>query len=389
MLTNYLSSCQQYGEPKRRPCLHLRCSAQFGLNIGTDGASKLRMLQDLKGIVNSKRRKVRLDADRIMSYPEEPSWQIIDRFYTPEDPPLGLLEAPSLPSAVLPLRTSHKSVAASSSHQLVPVAKTQPPAPAGPTTSPMDFMQNPNQMMQMMQMFQPLMQMAQLFQNMQAGGDGGSGQAASLANLQVFTPPTQGRRLSFHGNPGNEPAKSPPDDSQQEKDTGDKPVLALPDLPEALSPQEQAKLVANATKERQEAKAAEPKAEPKAKGKAKAKAKAKTAAKAAAKAKTAAKAASAPKKEKPQAKAKTKPEDRKVYDLDERPPRAELGDATTWYRSGKIHVNSGCYRVFLRATDRCDRKIRILDGQEDQCWEKALKLIDESLASGDSAPNVE
>lgn len=364
----------------------LRAASQVGVDLSSDSAANIRLLQDLKRLVHNKRRQLpdqRVD-DYVINYPDEPTHQLVNTCYAADDPPLGLMEAPGLSSKALPLRTTHKSVAATGS-QLCVAAK----APALPAAPAVGFqMGDPSAVQTMMQMLQPLMGMMQFFQNMHNGGDGSSGQATGgLSNLQVFTPPTHSRRLSYQ-NQNNDAARSPPADESQQETPPPQSVLALPDLPPTLSPEEQAKLVADATKERQEAKAAEPKAGAKAKAKAKAKGKAK------AKSQTATKAApkatvKAAAKAKGKAKAKVKPEDRKVYSKDdERPPRPELGDPTTWYRSGKIHINQGCFRVFLRVTDRCDRKIRILPGQEQECWEKALSLIDERLASGDAAEDA-
>lgn len=236
-------------------------------------------------------------------------------------------------------------------------------------------------------MMQPFMHMAQMFQQFQGGTAGGG---APACNLQMLTPPTQGRRLSFQSD------GSPAAGSQEESPPAE-PVLALPDLPVALSPEEQQKLVADAKAAKSEAKDAEPKAKAKSKGKAKAKASAKSNGKAKSnpksKAKSKAAAGSKASGSEPAAtveeahpKAKV---DRKVYRLgDALPGVPAQGDPTAWYRAGKIHRNSGCFRVFLRSSDRCDKKIKITDGNEQEAWEKALGLIDKSL-EGAEAEDIE
>ena len=77
-------------------------------------------------------------------------------------------------------------------------------------------------------------------------------------------------------------------------------------------------------------------------------------------------------KAKPSAKAKAAAE-KMVFTEANRPPVPAPKAGTTWYRKGKIHRNSGAFRVFLSAGDRCDKKVKIKD--EDNCeaeWQRAL-----------------
>ena len=169
-------------------------------------------------------------------------------------------------------------------------------------------------------------------------------------------------------------------------------------LPEAkvASPEEQSALVKAALARRQSAKAEVKEAKNESKPHAKAKGQAKAKGKAGAKAKTQnekkkgeAETAPAPTKRKtektadvsqPSAKAKARA-DRKVWSKEAPPPVPAPKSGTTYYRHGKIHRNSGAFRVFLNCSDRCDKKVKIVD--EENCsaeWQRALKLIDEAPA---------
>ena len=54
----------------------------------------------------------------------------------------------------------------------------------------------------------------------------------------------------------------------------------------------------------------------------------------------------------------------------QRPPPMEPGQATVYYMQGKVHRNSGCFRVFKLASDKKDLKIKIVPDAE-TCKQKA------------------
>ncbi|CAK9009878.1 unnamed protein product, partial [Durusdinium trenchii] len=247
-----------------------------------------------------------------------------------------------------------------------------------------------------MQMFQ----MFQMFQSLQGGGSGAGSPSAGnganlLTNLQVFgnkgsvtMTPSPANRLTT--DPPASPAKAATvaahgesqTDSQEQSPKGLE--LVLPLTKQVISPEEQLSWVKTATAERQaakeEAKQAEAAAEqPEKKGKAQAKGKAKAKGKSGAKAKASTKRqAETEEVSRPKAKAKASA-DRKIWSKEDPPPVPAPKSGTTWYRRGKIHRNSGAFRVFLNGGDRCDKKVKILD--EENCgaeWQRALQLIDEA-----------
>ena len=55
------------------------------------------------------------------------------------------------------------------------------------------------------------------------------------------------------------------------------------------------------------------------------------------------------------------------------------GSPTVWYLGGKVHCNGNGYRVFLRPSDRNDRKVRVEPSPEES-WQECLKLIKEAHA---------
>ena len=60
-----------------------------------------------------------------------------------------------------------------------------------------------------------------------------------------------------------------------------------------------------------------------------------------------------------------------------RPPPMEQGQGTVHYMQGKVHRNSGCFRVFKRSTDRNDLKIKIgPDASISELWDRALDIIE-------------
>eukprot|EP00434_Breviolum_minutum_P036639 symbB.v1.2.032472.t1/scaffold3898.1/size48671/4 len=64
-----------------------------------------------------------------------------------------------------------------------------------------------------------------------------------------------------------------------------------------------------------------------------------------------------------------------------RPPPMEQGQGTVYYMQGKVHRNSGCFRVFKRASDKIDLKIKIRpDAPIAELWDRALDIIEAAAA---------
>ena len=84
----------------------------------------------------------------------------------------------------------------------------------------------------------------------------------------------------------------------------------------------------------------------------------------------------------PTKKAKAKPQPKNVSKpvaKQAKPAPPGPGQGTVFYRGGKVHRSdrSCCWRVFLRSSDRCDKKVP-WHGSEKTSWSRALALIDES-----------
>ena len=386
------------------------------MDLGTPKQS-LDLLNQLKTLYKTKAKKAKVDVSKqahIIMYPKVPTEAMIRDCYDADDPPVASVSS-SYGTLECLRRSSNKSKAEQTA--LVPTMPgpaMQPPAmqpPAMPGFAP-NAMQNAQQAMAFMGMdpMQAMMAMAARFFSQQGGQLSQQSQQDPTPGLRIFAGSRGEANLVSSPTPQAPQAVTPQetgDDSQEQ--------LALA-LPAVISPEDQAAAVAMATKARQEAKAempkakAEPKSNAKAKGKSTAKAKAKSNAKDKAKSKPKAKSqgkiekgskrkasdgddedddvAPSPKakatpsspmaKAKPGAKAKARAE-RTVFTEDNKPPVPEPKSGTTWYRKGKIHRNQGGFRVFLNASDRCDKKVRITD--ENNCeaeWQKALKMIDDS-----------
>ena len=81
----------------------------------------------------------------------------------------------------------------------------------------------------------------------------------------------------------------------------------------------------------------------------------------------------------PKAKATAKPKAKMA--AKPRPPPIEQGQGTVYYMQGKVHRNSGCFRVFKRSADRVDLKIRIVpDKPISELWDRALDIIEAAAA---------
>ena len=390
------------------------------LDLGTPKQS-LDLLNQLKTLYKAKARKAKVDVSKqahIIMYPEVPTAAMIRDCYDADDPPVASVSTSAGTLECL-RRSSNKTKAEQTA--LVPTMPgpaMQPPAmqpPAMPGFAPTG-MQNVQQAMAFMGMdpMQAMMAMAARLFSQQGGqqsqqsqetpglrifaGSRGEVNLAAASTPQASTPQGVAQAETPHGSP-------PGEDSQDLQ-------LALPDTAQVVSPEEQAASVQLATQARQAAKATETPATktPATKAKAKAKAKAKGKAKAKSQAKVEKESAEAnvsgatssskrkacdddvdvapsPKaKAKPAAKAKARPE-KIVFTQENRPPCPEPKSGTTWYRKGKIHRNQGGFRVFVNASDRCDKKVTIKD--ENDCeaeWQKALKMIDDSY---EGIPNVD
>ena len=79
-------------------------------------------------------------------------------------------------------------------------------------------------------------------------------------------------------------------------------------------------------------------------------------------------------KAKPQPKGASRPVGKQA-----KPAPPGPGQGTVFYRGGKVHRSDRTcsWRVFLRSTDRCDKKVP-WQGSEKTSWSRALALIDES-----------
>eukprot|EP00434_Breviolum_minutum_P033485 symbB.v1.2.029631.t1/scaffold3263.1/size104115/7 len=65
----------------------------------------------------------------------------------------------------------------------------------------------------------------------------------------------------------------------------------------------------------------------------------------------------------------------------QRPPPMEPGQGTVYYMQGKVHRNSGCFRVFKLASDKKDLKIKIVpDVPISELWNRALEIIEAAAA---------
>ena len=388
---------------------------ELGLDLGTPKQS-LDLLNQLKTLYKAKARKAKVDVSKqthIIMYPEVPTAAMIRDCYDADDPPVASVSTSAGTLECL-RRSSNKSKADQTA--LVPMSAgpaMQPPAMLGFAPNAMQHAQQAMALMGMDPM-QAMMAMAARLFSQQGGqqsqqiqetpglrifaGSRGEVNLAAAPTPQASTPQGVAQAETPHGSP-------PGEDSQDLQ-------LALPDTAQVVSPEEQAASVQLATQARQAAKATETPATKTPATKAKAKAKAKGKAKAKSQAKVEKEPAEAnvsgatssskrkacdddvdvapsPKaKAKPAAKAKARAE-KIVFTQENRPPCPEPKSGTTWYRKGKIHRNQGGFRVFVNASDRCDKKVKIKD--ENDCeaeWQKALKMIDFD-DSYEGIPNVD
>ena len=115
-----------------------------------------------------------------------------------------------------------------------------------------------------------------------------------------------------------------------------------------------------------------------AKSKAKAKAKAKAKSEPARSEEHAAEiSAEAANREKPAATPKAKAKAKAKVLWTSRPPLPEPCSGTTYYLQGKIHRNTAVFRVFRKATDRVDLKVKV-DPEPSVGWSRCLDIIEEA-----------
>ena len=152
-------------------------------------------------------------------------------------------------------------------------------------------------------------------------------------------------------------------------------------VPAAINPEADVKTPA---KPAAKAEAAKPKvtAPAKAAGKAEAaKPKGTAPAKPAGKAEAAKPKGTAPAKPPKAAAAKPKAKSATSSRSNQRPPPMEPGQGTVYYMQGKVHRNSGCFRVFKLASDKKDLKIKIVpDVPISELWNRALEIIEAAAA---------
>ena len=304
----------------------------------------------------------------------------------------GIVAKCGLNSKETPARKSHKSTC-------VETQALVPSSSAGGFQMPMPTPAQIQQWQMTMMMFQQMSQ---------------GGHAGSPFGLQVFQKDRQ--QKAFNRAPkalADAQAESQTDfqgegaeEAEMETPPGRQSMFALPaPAPSNKSPAEQVEIMANSLKAKEMARraeneekkaeedekvkkpaAAKGKAKAKAKGKPEAKVEAKAKAKASAKAKATAKA-KAEAEATAMAKAETEPKAKKPKFAfvehegpveDQVPP--EQGDGTFHWRGGKIHRNekTSCWRVFLRRTDKVDKKIRFIAEDLRESFHRALRLIEEA-----------
>ena len=74
-------------------------------------------------------------------------------------------------------------------------------------------------------------------------------------------------------------------------------------------------------------------------------------------------------------KAKAKAQDRVIWTT--RPPLPEPCSGTTYYLQGKLHRNTAVFRVFRKASDRVDLKVKV-DPEPSVAWSRCLDIIEEA-----------
>lgn len=361
-----------------------------GLQCQKDPSSLSTTLRELKRILKACCKNSGRLQEHIVKYPaspeELPGW-LFKAAYEDGDPPQSLQITTAEiagQAAAVALRSNNKLLPQNQKHMqagamVLPQNQQQMHAGAmmnGGQCDPMAAMQSMCQLM--MQMFQGQVQQPDVPSlhlmkpkektTLALPGPTPPAPAPALGPLALTNGAT-GAASSAASEEVKTPAKSV---SEAKVETPAPKALVLPEM----SPEAQVKTVAAATGARKLAREAAKENEvipdsKKAPAKAKAKAKGKAKAKAVAKGKAKATKGSV---------ANTQPEG---VAREAVPPFMKKGDPTVHYRGGKLHRNTDCFRVFVKAADRCDRKVRIVEGQEQECWLKAIGLIDARLDAVD------
>lgn len=363
-------------------------SLKAGLQCQQDAYSLSTTLRELKRLLKACCKHAQRPRDHIVKYPgspqELPEW-LFQSAYDPTDPPVSLeittAEIAGQAAAVA-LRKNSKLLPQNQQHMqagpMVPMVNGGQPGQC----DPMSAMQQMFTMM-MAQMFQGASQPEVPSLHFMKPQDKKSLKALPPPALPI--PPADPAPLALTN--GASSAVSP-EMATPARVTAADPKIETP-APKALmlpemSPESQVKTVAAATLGRKDARDAakenDVKIDPKAKAKGAAKSKAKSKAKAKAKATAVAKGKAKTTKAEAKGDPPIVPE---AVAREALPPIMKLGDPTVLYRGGKLHRNSDCFRVFVKASDRCDRKVRIREGQEQECWLKALGIIDARLDAVD------
>ena len=354
----------------------------------------LHLLDQLKSLFKSKARKAKPDVSKrahIVIYPDLPSEAMIQECYDADDPPLQRATS-SVGTLGCLRKSSSKTKPAGAALVPMPAPATlSPTMPSGGVASAMQQAMAQQAMgftgmdamaMNMMQM----MAMCLFGQNQQQAQQdtGPAGLKIFAGNKTELNQVTPSRSPTAPSSAASPPAAVTPHGESQEDSQGQELQLALPDVAKLVPPEEQVAAVQAATQGRQvtraEAKETEPekhtsaKAKATCKGKAKAKSKAKGAAKSPAKGlprvwhrelqlRPRERQVMAmmlwphPPRRKPNPVQRPKPLLRKWFSQrqtdrqSQRPRQARLGT-----ERARFIRNSGAFRVFLSAGDRCDQK---------------------------------
>ena len=347
-------------------------SLKAGLQCQKDPTSLSTTMRELKRILKVACKNAPRSKEHVVKYPsspeELPRW-LFQEAYDENDPPqsidISTAEVAGQAAAVA-LRKNSKLLPQNQQHmQTGMMVSGGQPVPQDPLAA-----------IQMM-----FMGMIQMFQ--------GQAQQLEVPSLELMKPkekikalpcpmvppaPAQGGVLALTNGSSSAtgPATPAVEPTTPAKSAVSEPMIETP-APKALSlptmsPESQVKAVAAATSVRKDARLAAKENEESQVAKAKAKAKCKAKAKATAKGKAKA--------------TKTEPKSEAIAP-EAVPPIMKKGDPTVYYRGGKVHRNTDCFRVFVKASDRCDRKVRIWEGQEQECWLKAIGIIDARLDATD------
>ena len=331
-----------------------------------DAKTMYTFVLELKRLVKTKAKKMGACQPHIVAYPAHPSelpQSIFSGAYTEADPPLGGPSGVAMCDSQVALRRSNKLVRLDT-NSIMPFQQSASSSSAG-------------NMDPLMAIFSALQQFMPNQQQQKSEGQ--------VKGLTIFKAAANGQS-SARTPSMTAPAKpvmplvddTLPDASQKASSSGaadpakaansaaDETVEPM-ELPSLVGVEEQSELVLKALADRKKANEVK-KPAPKPKGKAKAKGKAQAKAK----------AASAKTVTKTVAKTVAKTGASKVVHTKRcKPEMPDEGAPTIWYEQGKIHTSGKekCWRVFLRSTDRVDRKVKWGDNPAER-WLNCLKAIE-------------